>query len=64
MLAELRAAFVPNRILAVVSEGKDLSAQAKIIEVDELERRVVRYRANPGSLLTLEELQARVEKRK
>jgi putative addiction module component (TIGR02574 family) len=31
--------------------------------VEELERRLERYRANPGSLLTLEELQKRIERR-
>ena len=31
---------------------------------DELSRRLARYRENPGDLLTLEELQARVLKRK
>lgn len=32
--------------------------------IDELEQRFTRYEKNPGSLLTLEELQTRIEKRK
>ncbi len=35
LLAELRAAFVPNRVLAVVVEGDDLKSQAKLIPLVE-----------------------------
>ena len=32
--------------------------------INELEKRNIRYKANPGNLLTLEQLQNRIEKRK
>ena len=35
MLAELRATFLPNRVLAVAAEGKDLAAQAKVVPLVE-----------------------------
>jgi uncharacterized protein YyaL (SSP411 family) len=35
LLVQLREVFVPNRILAIVAEGGDLSAQAKVIPLIE-----------------------------
>jgi len=35
LLAELRATFLPNRVLSVASEGKDLAAQAKVVPLVE-----------------------------
>ena len=32
--------------------------------LEELDRRIQRYESNPGSLLSIEELQARIERRK
>ena len=35
LLAELRTTFLPNRVLSVASEGKDLAAQAKVVPLVE-----------------------------
>ena len=40
LLAELRATFLPNRVLSVVTEGRDLAAQAKVVPL--VEGKVVR----------------------
>lgn len=32
--------------------------------IDELDRRLQKYRSNPGNILSIEELQERIEKRK
>lgn len=60
---------IPEKILLVEELWDSIAAEAKSVPVPashlvEIDRRLARHAAQPGELLSLEELQARIEKRK
>ena len=68
-IPEIAKLSTPEKILLIEDLWDSIREDQSNIPVpqshmEELERRVARYRENPGSLLTLKELQARVAKRK
>jgi putative addiction module component (TIGR02574 family) len=68
-IPEIANLSTPEKILFIEDLWDSIREDQSKIPVprshlEELKRRLAKYRANPGSLLTLEELKARVEKRK
>ena len=59
----------PEKILLVEDLWDNIASDESNVPVpqshrNELDRRLKRYKSDPGSLLSLEELRARIEKRK
>jgi putative addiction module component (TIGR02574 family) len=68
-IPEIGRLSTPEKILLVEDLWDDISSDETIIAVPvshkkELERRLKKYETDPGTLLSLEDLQTRVEKRK
>jgi putative addiction module component (TIGR02574 family) len=68
-LPEIARLSTAEKILLVEELWDSLAADESSVPVpqshkDELDRRLARYRANPGDLLPLEELQTRIERRR
>jgi len=67
-IAEIANLSTPEKILLVEDLWDTIAAEVSEMPIprshaEELERRLERHRANPGNLLSLEELQARIEQR-
>lgn len=59
----------PEKILLVEDlwdsiTGEEAEVSIPDSHMEELDRRLIRYKSSPGELLSLEELQARVKRRK
>jgi len=68
-IPEISRLSTAEKILLVEDLWDSISADQTSIPIpqshkDELERRLKRYRAHPGDLLSLEELQTRINSRK
>jgi len=68
-IPEIAKLSAPEKILLVEDLWDDISADANSIPVPqshqaELDRRLKRYQLHPGELLSLEDLQIRIAKRK
>jgi len=68
-LPEISTLSTPEKILLVEELWDNISADASSIPVPEshkteLDKRIKRYQSAPGTLLSLDELNARIEKRK
>lgn len=68
-IPEIAQLTTHEKILLVEDLWESITPEAKALSVpeshqDELDRRLRRHEANPGKLLTLEELQERIEARK
>ncbi len=68
-LPEISKLSTPEKILLVEDLWDSISADESSIPVPdsheaELDKRLKRYEASPGSLLSLDDLQARIEKRR
>jgi len=68
-LPEISKLSTPEKILLVEDLWDNISADASSIPVPEshkaeLDKRIKRYQSAPGTLLSLDELNARIEKRK
>jgi putative addiction module component (TIGR02574 family) len=68
-LPEISKLSTPEKILLVEDLWDSISADEHSIPVPdshkaELDKRLKRYEASPGSLLSLDDLQAKIEKRK
>ena len=68
-LPEISKLSIPEKILLVEDLWDDISANASSISVPEshkaeLDKRLKRYQASPGTLLSLDDLKTRIEKRK
>jgi putative addiction module component (TIGR02574 family) len=60
---------IPEKILLVDDIWDDIAADASAVPIpeghkQELERRLKRHESDPGNLLSLEELQVKIEMRK
>ncbi|MBC8205473.1 addiction module protein [bacterium] len=67
--SEIAQLSTPEKILLVEDLWDSIVADESNVpipqsHVDELDRRLKSHESNPGNLLTLEELQTRIEKRK
>lgn len=68
-IPEIAKLSTPEKILLVEDLWDSISSDESAVAVpqshkEELDRRLKRYESAPGTLLSLEELQARIEKRK
>ena len=68
-IPEIAKLSAPEKILLVEDLWDSISSDESIVPVpqshfDELDRRLKRYESAGGRLLTIEELQAKIEKRK
>lgn len=68
-IPEINKLSTPEKILLVEDIWDSIASNEAIVPVpqshmEELDRRLKRYESSPGNLLSLEELQARIEKRK
>ena len=68
-IPEIGKLSTPEKILLVEDLWDSIASDESSVPVpkshmDELDRRLKKYKSNPGNLLSLEELQARVETRK
>jgi putative addiction module component (TIGR02574 family) len=68
-ISEIARLSIQEKILLVEDIWDSIRSDQSQVSVpkshqDELDRRFKRYESNPGNLLSLEELQARVERRK
>ncbi|MGE5344089.1 MAG: addiction module protein [Candidatus Omnitrophota bacterium] len=59
---------IPEKILLVEDLWEDINTDERDIPIPlahkkELDRRFVKYRSNPGTLLTLEQLQEKIQSR-
>lgn len=68
-IPEIKQLSVPEKILLVEDLWDSIAAEASAVPVPpshlaEIERRLNRQATQPGGLLTLEELQSRIETRK
>lgn len=68
-IPEIAKLSTPEKILLVEDLWDDIISDESAValpqsHIDELERRLGKYEADPGSLLSLEDLQTRVTKRK
>ncbi len=68
-IPEIRQLSTPEKILLVEDLWDSIASDPSGVPVpqshrEELERRLKRYSSHPGDLLSLEELQRRMEKRK
>jgi putative addiction module component (TIGR02574 family) len=68
-IPELAKLSAPEKILLVEDLWDSISSDESIVPVpqshiDELDRRLKKYESTGGRLLTIEELQANIEKRK
>ncbi len=68
-IPEIAKLSTPEKILLVEDLWDSISSDESIVPVpqshiDELDRRLKRYESAGGRLLTIEELQAKIEKRK
>ena len=68
-LPEISKLSTPEKILLVEDLWDSISADESSIPVPdshkaELDKRLKRYEASPGSLLSLDDLQAKIEKRR
>jgi putative addiction module component (TIGR02574 family) len=68
-IPEIANLSTPEKILLVEDLWDSIAADQSVVPVpqshaDELDRRLKRYESSPGTLLSLEELQARIKKRK
>ena len=68
-IPEIAKLSAPEKILLVEDLWDSISSDESIVPVpqshiDELDRRLKRYESASGRLLTIEELQANIEKRK
>lgn len=66
---EITKLSIPEKILLVEDLWDSIASDESAVPVpqshmEELNRRMRRYEASPGNLLTLDELRARIEKRK
>jgi len=67
-IADIGKLSVPEKILLVEDLWDEIAAESSFMplpqsHIEELDRRLKNYEANPGKLLTLEELQTRIEGR-
>jgi putative addiction module component (TIGR02574 family) len=68
-IPELARLSTPEKILLLEELWDSIASDEATVPVpqshrDELDRRLARHRARPGNLLSLEELQARIARRK
>lgn len=68
-IPEINKLSTPEKILLVEDIWDSIASNEAVVPVPqshmkELDRRLKRYESAPGNLLSLEELQARIEKRK
>ena len=68
-IPELAGLSTPEKILLLEDLWDSIASDEGSVPVpqshrDELDRRLARHRAQPGNLLSLEELQARIARRK
>ncbi len=68
-IPEIAKLSAPEKILLVEDLWDSISSDESIVPVpqshiDELDRRLKRYEPDSGRLLTIEELQAKIERRK
>jgi len=68
-IPEINKLSTPEKILLVEDIWDSIASNEAGVPVpqshmEELDRRLKRYESGPGNLLSLEELQARIEKRK
>jgi putative addiction module component (TIGR02574 family) len=68
-IPEITKLSIPEKILLVEDLWDSIAADESMVPVprshmEELDRRLKRYESGPGSLLSLEELRARIERRK
>ena len=68
-IPQIEKLSIPEKILLVEDLWDDISSDESAIPVPkghmtELDRRLETYKSNPGALLSLEELQKRIESRK
>ncbi|GBE03016.1 putative addiction module component [bacterium BMS3Bbin06] len=68
-IPEINKLSTPEKILLVEDIWDSIASNESVVPVpqshmEELDRRLKRYESAPGNLLSLEELQARIEKRK
>ena len=68
-IPEIQRLSIPEKILLVEDLWDSIASDESRVPVpqshiDELDRRLTKYRSHPGDLLSLEELQKRIENRK
>ncbi len=68
-IPQINKLSVPEKILLVEDLWDNISSEESAIPVPqshmkELDKRLSRHKSGPGELLTLDELQSRIEKRK
>jgi len=68
-IPEINKLSIPEKILLVEDIWDSIVSNESVVSVpqshkQELDRRLKRYESAPGNLLSLEELQTRIEKRK
>ena len=68
-LPQIAQLSIPEKILLVEDLWDSIASSESSVPVpethiEELDRRLKHYKSNPGDLLSLEELQARIQKRK
>ncbi len=68
-IPEINKLSTPEKILLVEDIWDSIVSNEAVVPVpqshmEELDRRLKRYESTPGNLLSLEELQVRIEKRK
>ena len=68
-IPEIDKLTTPEKILLVEDLWDSIASEDSSVPMpeshkEELDRRLARYQASPGELLSLEELQARIERRK
>ena len=68
-IPQIERLSISEKILLVEDLWENISSEESAIpvpqsHVTELDRRLARYKANPGQLLSLDELQKRIESRK
>ena len=68
-IPEITQLSTPEKILLLEDLWDSIASDESTVSVpqshkEELDRRLIRYESNPGDLLTLEDLNSRIERRK